>query len=182
MEGIYYKNGVYLIIDHDAEHENCVYHQRNKDSASLYGGRVAVRRVLADYGYCIIIVDGLELIRLNKSNYGDKELTHNIRYATVVHYLNAIEVNGVDAFMQHYKQSIDFLHDELMKMKEKTELDLSSTEDSSLKDDIQSKLNRIKDMLFKVLCILFTFHTFISAGLENDKVISVYQSIMETIA
>ena len=183
MEGIYYKDGVYVLIDNDEEHEDCVYHNQSKRSVSLYGGRVAIRRVGDEYGIAIITIDGVELVKLiNNHRLGKEEVSQRIELSTITQYLNAIEANGVDTFMQHYKESIEFLYNELIKLREKTESEISTSKNDSTREIALSKLSIIKEMLFKTLCALFTLKTFISAGLENEKVISVYQSIMETIA
>lgn len=181
MEGIYYKDGVYIIIDHDANHENCIFHAKSKTLVSLYGGRVSLRKK----GYhknALITVDGIELVRFVKASTSNEHFTEVLNLSTVVQYLNAIEANGVDAFMQNYKQCIEFLYDELTELRQRIELELTTSQDDIKRSESLIKLERIKEILLQTLSALFTLKTFISAGLENEKVISVYQSIMETIA
>ena len=99
----------------------------------------------------------------------------------IASHLNAIETNGVDAFFEHYKKSIEFLYGELKELNQKTESQLSiEREDSNIKI-LLSELTEIRDLLFSVLIILFSLNTYMSAGLENEKVISVFQSIMDSL-
>lgn len=181
MEGIYFKDGVYVLIDNDAEHDNCIFHSKVQISVSLYAGRVALREPKYPLN-AVITVDGIDLVQFVKTPTQNPHMTEVLKFSTVVQYLNAIEANGVDAFMHNYKQSIEFLHEELTALRQRTELDLSTIEDDTKKSDILIKLERIKEMLLQILSILFTLKTFLSAGLENQKVDSIYQSIIDTIS
>ena len=42
MNGIFFKDGIYVIIDNDTESDICVYHYNYKDNVTLYGGRINI--------------------------------------------------------------------------------------------------------------------------------------------
>ena len=90
--------------------------------------------------------------------------------------------NGVDAFIVHYKQSIEFAYGELKELKKDTEFQLSSESNDKMIDSLKSELKKLKDLIFAVFALLFNLNTFMSAGLENEKVISVCQSILDSLA
>ena len=46
MKGIYYKEGIYVLIESDGEHNDCIYHYNYRsDALSLFGGRVEVNNI-----------------------------------------------------------------------------------------------------------------------------------------
>ena len=188
MRGIYYKDGVYVLIENVykpdysiIEHDDCVLNNnKKKRKQSLYGGRVYLHWFNIHFEDVILYVDGISISNLSEKLYDQNHLT--LPLSSVAQHLNAIEVHGVDAFMQNYKQNVAFLYDELKEIRERTELELSTPQDETKRSETLKKLEKIKDILQQTLSVLFTLQIFISAGLENEKVISVYQSIMDTIA
>jgi hypothetical protein len=175
MNGIYYKEGIYVLIDNDEKNDICVYHYDNKTQVSLYGGRVQIKG--DDFEWAYLNVDGISIVKIKS-----KSIESSLELFEIISHLNAMEANGVDAFIEHYKQSIEFAYDELKELKKETEFQLTSESDESLIKSLKSELKKLKDLLFAVFALLFSLHTFMSAGLENEKVISVCQSIMDTLA
>ena len=100
----------------------------------------------------------------------------------IASHLNAIETNGVDAFLEHYKKSVEFLYTELKELNQKTESQLTIEQEDSKIKSLLVELTKIRDLLFSVLAILFSLNTYMSAGLENEKVISICQSVMDSLA
>ena len=175
MRGIFYKDGIYVTIDNDKENDICIYHYSYKDNISLFGGRVEIRYKEKETAY--LTVDGKPIV-----NIVDKSIKKDLPLAEITSHLNAIEANGVDAFIEHYKQSIDFAYDELKEFKKETEHQLSSENNESIIESLKSELKRLRDTLFGLFALLFSLRTFMSAGLENEKVISVCQSIMDSLS
>ena len=183
MLGIYYKDGVYVVIDNNVTIEECVFRFRYKNNPILYGGRVII-----DYGRdyhteenASLLIDGVEIIKLNVLSLDDKQTSNILHLSTITLYLNAIEANGVDAFMQHYNESLLLLQEDLLKLKQDNIEELSTLNDESLIEAVKEEIKKIKALIYYIIGLVFTIRTFMSAGLENEKVISVYQSIMETI-
>ena len=174
MEGIYYKEGIYLLINNDTQNDICVYHYEFKDSVSLYGGRIKI--TYSDKVTAYLIVDGISIV-----NIKDKKMLENLQLSEIASHLNAIEANGIDAFLQNYKKSIEFLYGELKEFNYKTESQLSVEHDDSKVKSLLLEIEKIRTLLFSVLAILFSLHTYMAAGLENDKVRSVCQSIMDSL-
>jgi hypothetical protein len=184
MNGIYYKEGIYLVIDNDTQNDICIFHYNYKSKVSLYGGRISLSRYSNNSGIRLSI-DDVAVIKMNSAKWSDGVVRYSIErdlsFQEVVSHLNAIEVQGVDAFIQNYKQSINFLYSELKELNQKTESLLTSEQDDSKLKSLLSELAKIRDLLFLVLPILFSLQTFMIAGLENEKVISVCQSIMDSL-
>lgn len=178
MRGIYFKDGIYVTIDNDEENDICVYHYNYRGNVSLLGGRVDIR--YASYTAketAFLKVDGKPIVNISE-NAVEKALT----VSEITSHLNAMATNGVDAFIEHYKQSIEFAYGELKELKKETEFQLSSESNDTMIDSLKSELKKLKDLLFAVFALLFSLHTFMSAGLENEKVISVCQSIIDSLA
>jgi hypothetical protein len=121
MKGIYYKHGVYVVIDNDTENDSCILHPKYRRKASIYGGRV---KLSTDPGFYLQI-DNIKVIKMTTFKWSENETKYYIddRLSSeeVVSHLNAIEVHGVEAFLQNYKQSIIFLYNELKELNNKTE-------------------------------------------------------------
>lgn len=175
MEGIYYKDGIYVLIDNDNENNICIYHYNYRDDVSLYAGRIKIKYRDKETAY--LLIDGISIIRIE-----GKSVYNNLSLSGIVSYLNAIEANGVDAFLDHYKKSIEFLYEELKEMNQKIESQLSLEQEDSKINDFLSELQKVRNLLFSVLAILFNLYTYMSAGLENEKVRSVYQSIIDSLS
>lgn len=185
MEGIFFKDGVYVLCPENYKNEFCILATTNKLSPSLYGGRVKIRNAKlynSSGSTAQISVDGISIILLDKQ-YQSKDkmvITYDLPLSTVISILNAIETNGVDAFLEHYKKSIEFLYAELIELERKTESNLLTEQDESIIKKLLEKLNAIRDVFVSVLIILFSLNLYMSAGLENEKVISVSQSIIDS--
>lgn len=180
MEGIYYKDGIYLVIDDDDDekyykNDICVYNYRFKDNVSLYGSRISIK--YSNSSRAFFYVDGISIIKVI-----DKSIKSELSLSEIASHLNAIETNGADAFLEHYKKSIEFLYGELKEMDQKTESQLTIDQEDSIIKNLLSELGKIREMLFSILAILFSLNTHMSAGLENEKVVSVCQSIMDSLA
>lgn len=184
MNGIYYKEGIYLVIDNDTQNDICIFHDNYNSEVSLYGGRIRLSRYY-DNSSIRLSIDDIAVIKMETAKYSNGverySIERDLSFQEVVSHLNAIEVQGVDAFIQNYKQSINFLYSELKELNQKTESLLTSEQDDSKLKSLLSELAHIRDLLFLVLPILFSLQTFMIAGLENEKVISVCQSIMDSL-
>jgi hypothetical protein len=181
MKGIYYKDGIYVLIDNEGKNDIHIQHSKYKPEVSLFGGRVEIKTNSKAYigAYADLIVDGISIVKI----YGEHKSIHNyLTYTEIVHHLNAMEANGVDAFMENYKESVKFAYSELKELTKETEFQLSSESEESLIKSLKSELSELKDILFKVFALLFSLNTFMSAGLENEKVISVCQSLLDSLA
>ena len=176
MNGIYFKEGIYVAID-DGKSQNdiCVYNY-HKDNVSLYGGRIRITY----YGEeeAKLYVDGISIIKISD----DKKIQSALLLSEIASHLNAIETNGVDTFLEHYKKSVEFLYTELKELNQKTESLLTIEQEDSKIKSLLVELTKIRDLLFSVLAILFSLNTYMSAGLENEKVISICQSVMDSLA
>lgn len=180
MVGICLKNGVYVLIDNDEENDSCIYHPELKGLVTLLGGRVKINAKV-DYSYdsenAFLTIDGISIIRLE-----DKSKYEYLPISTIASHLNAIEANGVDAFLVNYKKSIEFLYGELKEIHHKTESQLTAENDDSKLKNLLFELDSIKNLLISVLALLFNLHTYLTAGLENEKVISTCQSIIDSLS
>lgn len=175
MNGIYFKEGIYVAID-DGKSQNdiCVYNY-HKDNVSLYGGRIRI--TFSSEEEANLYVDGISIIKIS-----DKKIQSALLLSEIASHLNAIETNGVDAFLEHYKKSVEFLYSELKELNQKTESQLTIEQEDSKIKSLLVELTKIRDLLFSVLAILFSLNTYMSAGLENEKVISICQSVMDSLA
>lgn len=175
MNGIYFKEGIYVAID-DGKSQNdiCVYNY-HKDYVSLYGGRIRI--TYSSEEEANLYVDGISIIKIS-----DKKIQSALLLSEIASHLNAIETNGVDAFLEHYKKSVEFLYNELKELNQKTESHLTIEQEDSKVKSLLVELTKIRDLLFSVLAILFSLNTYMSAGLENEKVISICQSVMDSLA
>jgi hypothetical protein len=178
MRGIYYKEGIYVIIDNDDENDICIYHYEYRDNVSLFGGRVEIHHRGIEAAY--LAVDGKPIINFDIDS--KDPIKTAIPLSEIVAHLNAIETNGADAFIKNYKQSIEFAYSELKELKKETEFRISSEKNERVIEVLLYKLRKLNDLLFAVFALLFGLHTFMSAGLENDKIISVCQSIMDSLS
>ncbi len=177
MNGIYIKEGIYVLIDNDTKNDICVYHYNLKDNVTLYGGRINIKYVFQQKEEAYLKIDGISIVKMI-----DKEIRKNFPLSTIVSHLNSIETNGVDAFLEHYKKSVEFLYAELKELNQKTESQLTIEQEDSKIKSLLVELTKIRDLLFSVLAILFIINNYMSAGLENEKVISICQSVMDSLA
>lgn len=176
MEGIYYKDGVYVLIDNDDKHENCIYHYNYRDNELLYGGRVRIK--YSQHKTAYFYIGGVEIVKLDTNNVA---IEKSLELSSICNYLNAIEVHGVDAFLEHYKKTLEQLKSDLSALKNESMEELSTLRDESLIETVKKEIKKIKSLIYYIICVVFTISTFMNAGLENEKVISVYQSIIDTI-
>ncbi len=174
MKGIYYKDGIYVVIDNDEKHEDCVYHNNYKNNITLFGGRVHISSYA---NTAFFLVEDIPIVEIRND-----KMKKDLSISAITSHLNAIEVNGVDAFIENYKKSVEFTYNELKDLNQKTELELSSSHNDLVIKKLIKQLTNIRELLFSVLAILFQLYSYMSAGLENEKVISVYQSIIDTFA
>lgn len=175
MNGIYFKQGIYVAID-DGKSKNdiCVYNY-HKDNVSLYGGRIRI--TFSSEEEANLYVDGISIIKIC-----DKKIQSALLLSEIASHLNAIETNGADAFLEHYKKSVEILYTELKELNQKTESHLTIEQEDSKVKSLLVELTKIRDLLFSVLAILFSLNKYMSAGLENEKVISICQSVMDSLA
>lgn len=172
MRGIYFKDGIYVYEENisDVKNDYCVYSEHVY--VFLYGNRVHI---------CCgrITIDGVQIKRLDLGPGSFYPVfSPDFPMPLIVTYLNSIEANGVDAFMTNYKKDIEFAHNEMMELR-------SNFESQSLKDGDNKQfirmINDINNALMVVMVILFNLNSYLPSGLENEKVITVYQSIKDSI-
>src|SRR5574344_1438512 len=114
MNGIYFKEGIYVAIAAgNSQNDICVYNY-HKDNVSLYGGRIRI--IYYGKEEAKLYVDGISIIKIS-----DDKIQSALLLSEIASHLNAIETNGVDAFLEHYKKSVEFLYTELKELNQKTE-------------------------------------------------------------
>lgn len=176
MSGIYFKEGIYVTYDDGASKNDICIINYDKTYVVLYGGRIKI-----DYDRYYetgnLNIDGISIVEIF-----EKKIRSYLSISAITSHLNAIETNGVDAFLENYKKSIEFLYAELKELNQKTESQLTLEHEDSKIKNLLAELTNIRDLLFSVLAILFSLSTFMSAGLENEKVISICQSVMDSLA
>jgi hypothetical protein len=173
MKAIYYKDGVYVLIESD-NHKNTVYDNKVNKHVSLFGGRVEIRWYIGDEA--IIKVDGIKIEEINQ--FSTKA---TIPLGKITSYLNAIEANGVDAFIENYKKSVELVYAELKDLSKETDFHLSSGTGNNKIESLLDQIEKIRNLLISVLGILFSLQTYMNAGLENEKVIAVAQSVIDLL-
>ncbi|HHT97303.1 MAG TPA: hypothetical protein GXZ90_05360, partial [Clostridiales bacterium] len=169
---IYYKEGVFVLIKSIDKYDNCVYWNHFLIPASLYGGSVIVKHNEKDEDMAFLLVNGVEIININTMKEGEKELSKILHLSTIVQFLNAIEINGVEAFVQNYKESLEQLQVDLKDLKEEKESALPTLTEESLIEKVKKEIMNINNLLYCLIGLLFNCRLFITAGLENDKIIS----------
>jgi len=177
MNGIYFKEGIYLAIDDGKSRNDICIINYQKYKASLYGGRIRIIKSFDSDMEANLYVDGISIIKIS-----DKKIQIALLLSEIASHLNAIETNGVDTFLEHYKKSVEFLYIELKELNQKTESLLTIEHEDSKIKSLLVELTKIRDLIFSILAILFSLSTYMSAGLENEKVISICQSVMDSLA
>ena len=90
MNGIYFKDGIYFLIDDNTKNDIVIYHKDYKGNVSLYGGRICIDACSDDTAK--LFVDGISIEKLDTTyRRMDQELELHI----IISHLNAIEANGV---------------------------------------------------------------------------------------
>ncbi len=182
---VYYKNGIYLVV----EREEITREEFEKDEniivgyinwidiplrGSLYGGRVKLKADYSNSGYLNIYIDGIEIV----DNDGDTRMS----VERLVGYLNAIEANGVDAFLKNYKESLNSYYNELKAtLNDFNNLDTSALSEYQRKNIISAFATRI-EKIPKILGIIVLLNIWMPAALDNEKVIETHESIIESIS
>ena len=177
MESIYYKEGIYVVIESD-NHENSIF-DLNSGHVFLFGRRVMITRYSRG---AQLAIDGILIEEIDYFGEYRSEVKADLSLSKITSYLNAIEANGVDAFIENYKKSVEFVYVELKDLSEKTELLLSSETEKTKIAHLLNQFERIRSLLISILSILFSLRSYMSAGLENEKVISVSQSIIDLLS
>lgn len=180
MKLICYKDGVYIWIDSPKydDYKLSINNINGKKESlvNLYGGRVFIN-YYSSWENPYFSIDGISIVK-----FESKSIKNRLELSEIVSHLNAIETNGVDAFLVHYKNSIEFLYGELKELNLKTESHLVMQKEDSEIESILLELSKIRDLLFSILAILFSLNNYMSAGLENEKIISICQSVMDSLA
>jgi hypothetical protein len=174
MKGIYFKDGVYILVDNDTKNDMCIYHFNYKSDIFLNGERIRIR--YRSFTEADLFVNGIHII-----NIIGARIEYKLGLSEIVSHLNAIQTNGVDAFLENYKKNIDFLYGELKELEQKKESMLTVEQEDSKIKELLLDLNKIRELLFLVLAILFNLKTHMPSGLENEKVISICQAVMDSL-
>jgi hypothetical protein len=178
MNGIYFKDGAYVLVDNDEINDICLYHPLYRIKISLYGGRVHISRYEPSWmDYSILTIDGISIFNMKYA-----QMQEYLSHQTIISHLNSIETYGIDAFIENYKKSVEFLYSEVKNMHNIAEARLSLSLNENQTTTILYELERIRTSLFAILALLFSLYSNMKTGLENDKVQLVYQSIKDIIA
>ena len=188
MGSLYIKEGIYLVIEDFysfnekkyIEHDDCILNTRSKRKSNLYGGRVNLEWFNIHYENSLLKIDGINISNfpLDYRNINDDL----IPLSTIAQHLNAIETYGVDAFMLNYKESIETYYKELKEIRQILEVELSNEQDKSKIDNLLKDMKNLREMLLYVLAISFSLDKYMNTGLENEKIMCVYQSIVDTLS
>lgn len=184
MDAIFkYENTYVVIIKKDVRDgvdlNNCkelIIDKDYKRSNSLYGGRVVIRKDV-NQGYRIII-DGITIKRFHYHEYGSSnyhfEVEEVFGLSQVAAILNQIENLAVDSFLDNYKKELQNLKVEFEKLSENWQQDLSISEDN----DKRGRLEKLKNILVAMGCIIFSLLINMNAGLGNNHYINAYDAII----
>ena len=145
----------------------------------LYGGRVKL--YLKEYAcnmycsnICHIEIDGIKLERPVSRDSGKIELVSTYELSHAVAYLNQIENLGIDSFLENYKLQLQELKSELAAQAENMQQELAINYD----DDKAKVLNSIREVIFRLVCIIFALLVNMNAGLENHHYTDAYDNII----
>lgn len=179
---VYYKNGIYLVI----EREEITREEFEKDEniivgyikwhdirlrGSLYGGRVHLGYYYSSF---YLKIDGIDIVN-NKGEF-------SLPLERIVSYLNAVEANGVDAFLKNYKESLNTYYNELKaSLSDFNNIDTSIISESQQKDITSAFMSKI-EKISKLLGIIFLLNIWMPAALDNERVIETQESIIESIS
>lgn len=146
-----------------------------KSKNDLYGGRVDFYVVSGDY--CKIAIDGIIIKRFhyNDGYSGYSFIVQDeFGYSQIAAILNQIENLGVDSFLDNYKKELQKLKVDFEKLSEDWQQELSVSDDK----DKRRNLEKLKNILVAMGCIIFSLLINMNAGLDNSYYINAYDAIV----
>ena len=175
MEGIFKNENVYVYINNDEDNKApigdvCILTD-DKDSNTLYGGRVQLRD-------CYISKLNLDIdgISIGKVNGDVSSIEYRLSYSAATAYLNQIENLGVDTFLENYKFQLQQLKQEMEKFADDLQQELAVNYDEKKAQE----LSKYKKFILTLGCVLFALFINMNAGLENQHYISAYENIINS--
>jgi hypothetical protein len=190
MEGIILHDGIYVYIENDdltndsiANADKCTL-IIDKDSDTwdvfLYGGRVGLHS--EDYSTLIFSIDGIIIqdikpcyLQSGSDSYCYGEMNNDLSFPKVTAYLNQIAHLGVDTFLDNYKKNLEDFKAQMNEMATALENELKENEDS----DKAQLLQKVKNLIFNIIIILFSLSINMNAGLDNRQYVEAYEAIIE---
>jgi hypothetical protein len=190
MEGIILHDGIYVYIENDdltndsiANADKCTL-IIDKDSDTwdvfLYGGRVGLHS--EDYSTLIFSIDGIIIqdikpcyLQSGSDSYCYGKMNNDLSFPKVTAYLNQIAHLGVDTFLDNYKKNLEDFKAQMNEMATALENELKENEDS----DKAQLLQKVKNLIFNIIIILFSLSINMNAGLDNRQYVEAYEAIIE---
>jgi hypothetical protein len=152
----------------------------NTQDVSLYGGRVELHH--SKYSSTLIFrIDGITIkdikpcyLDSDSDSYSYGEMNNELSFPQVTAYLNQIAHLGVDTFLDNYKKNLEDFKAQMNEMATALENELKENEDS----DKAQLLQKVKNLIFSIIIILFSLSINMNAGLDNDQYKEAYEAII----
>jgi hypothetical protein len=153
----------------------------NTQDVSLYGGRVELHH--SKYSSTLIFrIDGITIkdikpcyLDSDSDSYSYGEMNNELSFPQVTAYLNQIAHLGVDTFLDNYKKNLEDFKAQMNEMATALENELKENEDS----DKAQLLQKVKNLIFNIIIILFSLSINMNAGLDNRQYVEAYEAIIE---
>lgn len=168
---IYLKEGIYVALDGKRADEYLIYCS-DDTSVYLYGGRVEITNITRHVFTASLVIDGIPIKEVESP-----QLKSLLSFTTIASHLNAVEAHGVDAFLENYKKSIEVLHAELKELNHQAERMLSTEQDDLKVKKLLFEISNYRHLLASVLIVLFSVSVTMAAGLENERVHYIAESL-----
>jgi hypothetical protein len=145
----------------------------DKQMVNLFGGRIILKYVNSS---CYKMkIDDIEIVTIKYSASGNGFYIENGHSPSqIVAYLNQIENLGIDSFLDNYKMQLQNWKKEMENLVDKIEQELSIKYD----DSQNKKLNRFRDFIMELSCILLALLINMNAGLDNYNYVNAYDTII----
>jgi hypothetical protein len=129
-----------------------------------------------------LTIDGINIIDIkegkitsNNVSYTYGKRSSDLSFPQVTAYLNQIEHLGVDTFLDNYKKNLEDFKAQMNEMATALENELKENEDS----DKAQLLQKVKNLIFNIIIILFSLSINMNAGLDNRQYVEAYEAIIE---
>jgi hypothetical protein len=191
MERIILHDGIYVYIENDdltndsiANADECtliIDNDRNTTwDVFLYGGRVELYRYW-NSSTLRFSIDGITIkdikpcyLNSGSDSYSYGEMNNDLSFPKVTAFLNQIAHLGVDTFLENYKKNLEDFKAQMNEMATALENELKENEDS----DKAQLLQKVKNLIFSIIIILFSLSINMNAGLDNDQYKEAYEAII----
>jgi hypothetical protein len=186
MERIILHDGIYVYIKNgsiaNADEYISILEDRYKSESNLFGGRVHVYATGLNGDGVGLTIDGINIIDIkegkitsNNVSYTYGKRSSDLSFPQVTAYLNQIEHLGVDTFLDNYKKNLEDFKAQMNEMATALENELKENEDS----DKAQLLQKVKNLIFNIIIILFSLSINMNAGLDNRQYVEAYEAIIE---